>query len=132
MHVNLFSALLLQANAAAPAAGAASSSPLGGMGGILFPIGMIVVMYFFIFRPQQKRQKEQKKFGENVGINDAVITTSGIHARINKVNDDGSMQLEIARGVFITVEKAAISMEMTSAMRKKKDAAEKAGLVSAS
>jgi len=129
MHVNLFSALLLQA---ASTATPQSSSPLGGMGGILFPIGMIVVMYFFIFRPQQKRQKEQKKFGENVGVNDAVITTSGIHAKINKVNEDGTMQLEIAKNIFITVEKASVSMEMTSAMRKRKDAAEKAGLVSAS
>ena len=82
-------------------------------------VGMIVVMYFFMIRPQAKRAKEQKKFSESMNTGEQIVTTSGIHARINKANDDGTLQLEIARNTFITVERSAISMEMTTAARKK-------------
>ena len=86
---------------------------------ILMSVGMIAVMYFFMFRPQQKRQKEQKAFGESIGTDEKVVTASGIHGRINRVNDDGTLQLEIARNVYITIERSAVSMEMTQAQRKK-------------
>jgi preprotein translocase subunit YajC len=82
-------------------------------------VGMIAVMYFFMIRPQAKRAKEQKKFGESMNTGEQIVTTSGIHARINRANDDGTLQLEIARGTFITIERSAVSMEMTVAARKK-------------
>ena len=86
---------------------------------VVLMVGMIAVMYFFMIRPQAKRAKEQKKFTEATGLNDQIITSSGIHGRINRVKDDGTMELEIARNVYITIERSAISMEMTNAMRKK-------------
>lgn len=82
-------------------------------------VGMIAVMYFFMIRPQAKRAKEQKKFGESMNTGEQIVTTSGIHARISRSNDDGTIQLEIARGTFITIERSAVSMEMTMAARKK-------------
>ena len=102
-----FSALLLQA------------APGGGVPMGLMMVGMVVVMYFFMIRPQAKRAKEQKKFSESMDSGEQVVTTAGIHGRINKVNDDGTMQLEIARNTFITIERSAVSMEMTTAYRKK-------------
>jgi preprotein translocase subunit YajC len=86
---------------------------------MLLMVGMVAVMYFFMIRPQAKRAKEQKKFGETIGSGEQIVTTSGIHGRISQVNDDGTMKLEISRGVFITVERSAVSMEMTNAARKK-------------
>lgn len=89
---------------------------------MLLMVGMVAVMYFFMIRPQAKRAREQKKFGETISSGEQVVTTSGIHGRINRINDDGTMQLEIARGVFITIERSAVSMEMTMAQRKKSGA----------
>jgi preprotein translocase subunit YajC len=86
---------------------------------ILLMVGMFVVMYFFLLRPQAKRAKEQKKFGETIGAGESIVTTSGIHGKINRVNEDGTLQVDIARGTFITIERSAVSMEMTNAQRKK-------------
>lgn len=82
-------------------------------------IGMIVVMYFFMIRPQQKRAKEQKKFAESMNTGDKIITTSGIHGRIVRSNEDGSIAIEVDRNTVITIERQSISMEMTMAYQKK-------------
>lgn len=99
------------------------SGGLGGLGPIVMLPLMFVVMYFFMIRPQQKRAKEQKLFGESLGVNDDIVTASGIHGKINRVNEDGTVQLEVGRNSFITVERSAISGEMTQAKRKRADAA---------
>lgn len=82
-------------------------------------VGMIVVMYFFMIRPQQKRAKEQKKFAESMNTGDKIITTSGIHGRIVRSNDDGTITIEVDRNTSITIERQAISMEMTVAYQKR-------------
>jgi preprotein translocase subunit YajC len=86
---------------------------------ILMMVGMVVVMYFFMIRPQAKRAKEQKKFGENIAAGERIITTAGIHATISRVNEDGTLKIEVGHGSFMTIERSAVSMEMTSAFRKK-------------
>jgi len=86
-------------------------------------VGMIAVMYFFMIRPQAKRAKEQKKFAEAIAAGEKIVTTAGIHAVINRVNDDGTLQIEVSRGTFMTVDRSAVSMEMTNAARKKAEAA---------
>jgi len=113
MFVNLLN-VLLQAPAAQPG---------GGMMPLILMVGMIVVMYFFMIRPQAKRAKEQKKFAESTGAGDKIITTAGIHGVINKVNEDGTLQIEVSRGTFMTIERSAISMELTAAYRKKTEGA---------
>jgi len=90
---------------------------------VFLMVGMFVVMYFFMIRPQAKRAKEQKKFAESMNVGEQIVTTAGIHGRINKANDDGTLQLEISRGTFMTIDRSAVSMEMTSAYRKKVDTA---------
>ncbi len=101
----------------------AAAPGAGGLGGPVFlMVGMFVVMYFFMIRPQNKRAKEQKKFQESLNAGeDTIVTTAGIHARISRVNEDGTLQLEISRGVFMTIDRSAVSMEMTSALRKKSE-----------
>ncbi len=89
----------------------------------LMLIGMVVVMYFFMIRPQQKRAKEQKKFADGMTTGNRVVTTSGIHGRIVRANEDGTIVLEIDRNTNITLERQAISMEMTQAYLKKNAAA---------
>lgn len=95
----------------------------GGFMPLVLMIGMIAVMYFFMIRPQAKRAKEQKKFAENTTTGDKIVTTAGIHGVINRVNEDNTLQIEISRGTFMTIERSAISMELTQAYRKKTEGA---------
>ena len=112
MQVSLTNVML---QAAAPAG--------GGMMSIFLMVGMFVVMYFFMIRPQSKRAKEQKSFADSIVSGENVVTTAGIHGRINRANEDGTLQLEISRGTFMTIERSAVSMEMTNAARTKTDTA---------
>ena len=103
--------------------GTPAAQPGGGMMPIFLMVGMFVVMYFFMIRPQAKKAKEQKKFADSMNANEQIVTTAGIHGRINRANEDGTLQIEISRGTFMTIERSAVSMEMTAAYRKKADAA---------
>lgn len=93
----------------------------GGAGSfqLIFLVGMIAVMYFFMIRPQAKRAKEQKKFSESIGAGEHIVTSAGIHGNIKRTNDDGTLLIEIHNGTFMTIDRSAISMEMTNAYRKK-------------
>ncbi len=93
------------------------------MPSLLIMVGMVVVMYFFMIRPQAKRAKDQKKFAETIAAGERIVTTAGIHAVINRINDDGTLQIEVSRGNFMVIERSAVSMEMTAAFRKKTEGA---------
>lgn len=97
------------------------AAPGGGMGGsanLLILGGMIIVFYFFLIRPQQKKAKDAKKFQENIQKGDKIVTIAGIHGTINKVNDDGTISLEINPGSYLKIEKSAISIEWSAQLNK--------------
>ncbi|MBK5269584.1 MAG: preprotein translocase subunit YajC [Bacteroidia bacterium] len=79
---------------------------------------MILVFWMFFIRPQAKRAKNQKNFIQNLGKGDKVVTIAGIHGTINKVNDDGTLNIEINPGSYIKIEKSAISLDWTTALNK--------------
>jgi preprotein translocase subunit YajC len=91
-----------------------------GFGGFQFIfLGlMIVVFWLFFIRPQAKKAKLQKGFLENLNRGEKVVTIAGIHGTINKVNDDGTISLEINPGSYLKIEKSAISMEWTANLQK--------------
>lgn len=78
----------------------------------------MVVFWLFFIRPQAKKQKQQKLFIEELKKGDKVVTAAGIHGVINKLNDDGTINLEISPGSYIKMEKAYINMEATQALNK--------------
>ena len=80
--------------------------------------GIILVFWMFMIRPQAKKAKEQKKFIENLQKGDKIVTIAGIHGTVNKVNEDGTLQLEVNPGSYIKIEKSAISSEWTAALNK--------------
>lgn len=79
----------------------------GGLSGILMIVAMIVVFYFFMIRPQSKKQKEIKKAREAMAKGDKVVTAGGIHGRITQIQDNAIM-VEIAPNVTIKVDKGSI------------------------
>ena len=68
---------------------------------------MIVVMYFFMIRPQMKKQKELKKFRESLTVGDKVVTIGGIHGKILAI-DESTILISTESGK-IRLDKSAIS-----------------------
>jgi preprotein translocase subunit YajC len=79
---------------------------------------MILVFWLFFIRPQSKRAKNQKQFVENLAKGDKIVTIAGIHGTVNKVNEDGTLSIEISPGSYIKIERSAISMDWTAALNK--------------
>lgn len=90
----------------------------GGLGPLIFLPLMILVFWLFFIRPQAKRQKNQKSFVDNLQRGDKVVTIAGIHGTINKINEDGTLNLEVSPGSYIKIEKSAISMDWTTQLNK--------------
>ena len=72
------------------------------MGNIIMIVLMVVVFYFFLIRPQQKRQKEIRKFQESVTNGTEVITSGGIYGKVKDVKEKYFV-VEIADGVKVSV-----------------------------
>ncbi len=79
---------------------------------------IVVVFYFFMIRPQMKRQKEIRNFRESLAKGDKVVTTGGIYGRIIEVKETYII-LEIARDVQIKVDKNGIVKDMTDVAQQK-------------
>lgn len=88
----------------APAA-ASTSDPMTGM---LFFVGMIVIFYFLLIRPQQKRTKEHRKMVEAIGKGDEIVTNGGVLGKIVEVGEQ-YLTIEIASNVQIKLQRTAIS-----------------------
>jgi preprotein translocase subunit YajC len=74
---------------------------------------MFVVIYFFMIRPQMKRQKNEKKFQSALAKGNKIITTSGIHGKIvDVVDSDNTVIVETGAGK-IKFERSSISMELS-------------------
>lgn len=80
----------------------------GGMWTSLIMIVLIfVVMYFFMIRPNVKKQKEIKKFQDSLKNGDKVVTAGGIYGKVKDVKET-EVLLEISQGVCITVDKNSV------------------------
>nr|WP_321357512.1 preprotein translocase subunit YajC [uncultured Draconibacterium sp.] len=79
---------------------------------------IIVVFYFFMIRPQVKRQKETRKFRESLKKGDKVVTTGGIYGKVVKI-EETAIQLEISKDVVIKVDKNGIVKDMSDVQPQK-------------
>jgi preprotein translocase subunit YajC len=87
----------------------AGAPPGGDMTFIIMMVLMFGVLYFFMIRPQMKRQKEQKKMIDELQKGDEVITAGGVVGRISKISDS-YLTLEIAPNTEIVVQRMAVSL----------------------
>lgn len=78
---------------------------------------IVVVFYFFMIRPQMKRQKEVRKFRESLAKGDKVVTTGGIYGRIVEVKET-TVVLEIGKDIHIKVDKNGIVKDMSDAQQR--------------
>ena len=81
---------------------------------------VLVVMYFFIFRPQSKKAKEEQQFSDSINKGEKVVTKGGIHGRVVRVDTD-TVVIEIDSNAKLKVEKSAISHELSKKVAKKSE-----------
>ena len=94
-------------------------NPKGGSSMTLIMMGgMILVFWLFMIRPQAKKAKQQKQFIANLQKGDKIVTIACIHGTVNKVNDDGTLNLETSPGSYMKIERSSISMEWTANINK--------------
>lgn len=79
----------------------------GGGGDYSFLIAIFAIMYFFMIRPQNKKQKEIANFRKNLEVGQEVITAGGIYGKIKEI-EDNTVVLEIASGVKIKIDRNSI------------------------
>ncbi|MCQ2271863.1 MAG: preprotein translocase subunit YajC [Bacteroidales bacterium] len=99
----------------APADGQAGGMGNGSMT-LIFILLLILIFYFFMIRPQQKKQKQIEEFRSKLAKGDKIVTIGGLHGKIVEVND-ATFVVEIADGVRITIEKAAVSIDENAAKK---------------
>lgn len=76
---------------------------------LIMMVAIFAIMWFFMIRPQQKKQKEIRKFQNSLEKGTKVVTGGGIYGTVTAVKlEEGTVEIEIARGVNITVDKGSV------------------------
>ena len=82
----------------------------GGLGGLMPIVLVMVIFYFLLIRPQQKRAKQHKEMLAAVAKGDKIITNGGIEGKVTKVVDDSeTIEVEIAKDVKVNVVRTMIA-----------------------
>lgn len=74
---------------------------------LIMMVAIFAIMYFFMIRPQNKKQKEIQNFRKNLQVGQEVITAGGIYGKVKEI-EDSVIVLEIASGVKIKIDKNSI------------------------
>lgn len=91
----------------------------GGYGMLIMMVAIFAIMYFFMIRPQQKQQKKIREFQNALKENDKVVLGGGIHGTVRHVDlANGVVEVEIARGVVVTVDKNGVYADSASQPQK--------------
>jgi preprotein translocase subunit YajC len=80
---------------------------------------IIVVFYFFMIRPQVKRQKDLRNFRDSLQKGDKIITTGGIYGKINNITDN-IITVDVGNNVIIKVDKSAVLKDNTDLQNQQK------------
>lgn len=80
---------------------------------IIMMVAIFAIMYFFMIRPQNKKQKEIANFRKNLEVGQAVVTAGGIYGKIKEL-EDNVVVLEIAAGVKIRIDRNSIFADMAA------------------
>ena len=87
----------------------------GSMSFIIMMVAIFAIMYFFMIRPQQKRQKEIQNFQNSLAEGAEVVTGGGIYGTVKKIDlASGIIEVKIADGVVIKVDKSYVFKDTSS------------------
>ncbi len=88
-----------------------------GMSMIIMMVAIFAIMYFFMIRPQNKKQKEIQKFRNSITPGTDVVTAGGIYGKVKEVNEaDNTLMVEIASGVKIKIARTSVYQGVPSEM----------------
>lgn len=87
----------------------------GSMSFLIFMVAIFAIMWFFMIRPQQKKQKEIRKFQNALQEGTKVVTGGGIYGEVKRIDlATNIVEMEIAKGVTIRVDKGYVFADATS------------------
>lgn len=79
---------------------------------------MFAIIYFFMIRPQKKRQKEIENFRNSLTVGDKVVTASGVYGIVKDLNlGETYMTIEIAKGVVVKIDRNSVYADTTQAVQ---------------
>ncbi len=88
----------------------AQAAPQPSLLDTMLPLGLIVLVFWFlILRPQNKKMKEQREMINNVSRGDTVVTSGGLIGKVTKVKDETEVEVELADGVRVRVVKSTLA-----------------------
>jgi len=100
---------VLISEAYAQTAGSVAGVPMDTIAQLLPIVAMIAIVYFILWRPQQKRAREQREMVQAARRGDVVTTTGGLIGKVTKAVDDSEVELEIAPNVRVRLARSGIS-----------------------
>ena len=87
----------------------------GGMSLLLLMVAVFAIMWFFMIRPQQKKQKEIRNFQNSLQEGAKVVTGGGIYGEVKKIElTTNVVDVEISKGVVIRVDKGYVFADITA------------------
>lgn len=81
--------------------------PVEGIGGLLIPLLFLVVLWFLLIRPQQKRQREHQQLIRNLQVGDDVVTVSGLHGHVVALTDE-TVDLEVTDDIVLRFQRSSV------------------------
>lgn len=94
---------------------AAQAAQGGGMSMIIMMVAIFAIMWFFMIRPQQKRQKEIQRFQNQLTEGTPVVTGGGIYGTVKSIDlTKNTVDVKIARDVVVTVDKNSVFKDMAN------------------
>ena len=92
-----------------------SGSGESGLPMLIMMVAIFAIMWLFMIRPQQKKQKKIREFQNALKEGDKVVTGGGVYGTVKRVNaQENTIDIEVARGVVITVAKGYVFADATS------------------
>ena len=92
-----------------------SGSGQSGLPMLIMMVAIFAIMWLFMIRPQQKKQKKIREFQNALKEGDKVVTGGGVYGTVKRVNaQENTIYIEVARGVVITVAKGYVFADATS------------------
>jgi len=85
---------------------------------LIFFVLIFGVFWFFMIRPQVKKQKAERKFREQIKKGDKVVTSGGIHGKVSSVSE-GTVLLDAGDGIKLKIEKSALSLDLSPGFKPK-------------